>query len=223
MFGLDVLITVANVIYLCSYAVRDILWLRVLTVIGATLLLPYYYYQEAPLWAAISWNSVFIAINIFWIVRLFLDRRPVQLSAEEKRLYEIALRNMSKREAFGLFRMAQRSTVPEGTALLVQNEAVRSLTLIIDGKVSVDINGTIVDTLGEGRFLGAAAFLSKDPHKTAPVSVRATEPTKMFVWKFSELQAKLNGNPDLEIDIEASLGLEITRFLQAARVELLST
>lgn len=223
MFGLDVLITVANLIYLCSYAVRDILWLRILTVVGATLLLPYYYFQAEPLWAAIGWNSVFIAINIFWIVRLLLDRRPVPLSDEEKHLYELALRNMSERQAFSLFGMAKRSTVAEGTELLVQGKAVGNLTLIAGGKVNVEMNGKVVDTLGEGRFLGAAAFLSKDPHYAAPVSVRATQSTRVFVWRFAELQASLSRHPDLEIDIEASLGLEIARFLQTARRELLST
>ena len=41
MLGLDVLVNVANVVYLFSYSVRDILWLRVLSVVGALLLLPY--------------------------------------------------------------------------------------------------------------------------------------------------------------------------------------
>jgi hypothetical protein len=42
MFKLDVWINVANLLYLFSYSVRDILWLRALTVIGALCLLPYY-------------------------------------------------------------------------------------------------------------------------------------------------------------------------------------
>ncbi|WP_305987241.1 cyclic nucleotide-binding domain-containing protein [Roseibium sp. MMSF_3544] len=223
MFGLDVLITVANIIYLFSYAVRDILWLRILTVVGATMLLPYYYFQVDTLWAAIAWNSVFIAINIYWIIRLLLDRRPVPLSAEERRLYQLALRNMSEREAYKLFRMGSRSSIPAETVLMAQGDPVKELTLIVEGEISVDMDSTHMDTLGEGRFVGAAAFLSKDTDYTAPVSVQVTKPTRVIVWKLPELKAELKKDTDLEIDIEASLGLEITRFLQTARTKLLST
>jgi len=168
MFGLDVLITVANIIYLFSYAVRDILWLRILTVVGATMLLPYYYFQVDTLWAAIAWNSVFIAINIYWIIRLLLDRRPVPLSAEERRLYQLALRNMSEREAYKLFRMGSRSSIPAETVLMAQGDSVKELTLIVEGEISVDMDSTHMDTLGEGRFVGAAAFLSKDTELFGP-------------------------------------------------------
>ena len=51
MLGLDALVNVANVVYLFSYSVRDILYLRILTVFGAGLLLPYYYLQIEPLYA----------------------------------------------------------------------------------------------------------------------------------------------------------------------------
>jgi hypothetical protein len=70
-------ITGANAIYLVSYAVRDILWLRVLTVVAAALLIPYYSMQAVPLRAAIEWNIIFIAINCYWVIRLIIERRFV--------------------------------------------------------------------------------------------------------------------------------------------------
>ncbi len=46
---MEVLIHSANVIYLVSYTMREILWLRVFTVIGATCLIFYFYLQPEPL------------------------------------------------------------------------------------------------------------------------------------------------------------------------------
>ena len=47
-------IHVANVLYLASYSVRDILWLRILTVVAALCLLPYYFTcSNNILWEAI--------------------------------------------------------------------------------------------------------------------------------------------------------------------------
>ncbi|MEM1129675.1 MAG: hypothetical protein AAGH83_04035, partial [Pseudomonadota bacterium] len=62
MIGIDVLVNAANVVYLLSYSVRDILWLRILTVLGGMLLIPYFYLQVVPLWVPISWNVFFILI-----------------------------------------------------------------------------------------------------------------------------------------------------------------
>ncbi|WP_169054081.1 cyclic nucleotide-binding domain-containing protein [Nitratireductor sp. XY-223] len=221
MFGLDVLVSVANVVYLASYSVRDILWLRILTVVGATLLMPYYYLQAAPLWAPIGWNVVFMTINLFWIVRLALDRRPVPFTDEERRIYRIAFRNIREREAFRLFRMGAWSSVRPGTALLTQGETVKHLSVIVSGKVSVEMDGKEVDTLGEGRFLGGDAFLHRGSAYDAPVSVTTTEQTRIIAWRFDALEALFDKDMRLEVDIEASLGLELSRFLQTARARLM--
>ena len=221
MLGLDALVSVANVVYLFSYSVRDILWLRILTVFGATLLMPYYYFQIAPLWAPIGWNVVFIAINIYWITKLVLDRRPVPFTDDERRLYQLAFRNMTEQDAFKLFRMGEWSSHPAGTALLTQGEPVDTLSLIVDGDVSVDMDDKRVDTLGEGRFLGGIAYLSRGMRFASPVTVKTTAPTRTIVWQFAELDAHMEKDADLQIAIEASLGLEIARFLQTARTQML--
>lgn len=41
----------------------------------------------------IVWNLVFMAINIFWITKLILERRSVHFTDDERRLYDLALRN----------------------------------------------------------------------------------------------------------------------------------
>jgi hypothetical protein len=67
-------ITVANLLYLVSYSIQDIWWLRAVIVVAALLLIPYYAMQPVPLVAAIGWNVLFIAINAYWIVRLVRER-----------------------------------------------------------------------------------------------------------------------------------------------------
>jgi len=221
MLGLDVLVSVANVVYLASYSVRDILWLRVLTVIGALLLLPYYYLQPAPLWAPIAWNLVFTAINIFWIAKLLAERQPVHFSDDEKRLYQLALRNLKARDALKLFRLGTWRSLPEGAAIITQGKPGHDLMLIVEGSVNVERDGKVVDTLGEGRFLGATAFLNTGTDFTAPVTVTASEPMRIVNWPSTELKTLFAKETDLEVALQASLGLELSRFLQTARSEIL--
>ncbi len=46
-------IHIANVLYMMSYLMRDILWLRIITVLAASCLVPYFYFRPDPLYAAI--------------------------------------------------------------------------------------------------------------------------------------------------------------------------
>lgn len=57
------LIHLANLVYLASYAVKDIRVLRWLTIVGIVLLIPYYLVWG--LWEAAIWNGVFLGINLF--------------------------------------------------------------------------------------------------------------------------------------------------------------
>ena len=72
---MEVLINAANILYLLSYFVRDILKLRVLTVVAASCLIAYFYFQPEPMMTVVYWNTFFVAQNIFWIVRLVMKRR----------------------------------------------------------------------------------------------------------------------------------------------------
>jgi len=62
---MEYFVHIANVLYLFSYSMRDILWLRILTIAAACFMLPYFYFQPDPLYPPIFWNLVFITLNIF--------------------------------------------------------------------------------------------------------------------------------------------------------------
>ncbi len=221
MVGPDILVNTANVVYLLSYSVREIFWLRVLTVVGGLLLIPYFYIQSSPLWAPIGWNVFFIGINLYWIVRLLAERRPAPFTDEERRLYSIALSNLSEHEAFKLLRMADRKSVPENTEMITQGASVDELSLIVEGEVVVAENSNGVDRLGEGSFLGTIAFLSQGGSFSAPVSVRSSAPTTVLTWSFSKLNSEFSRSSALQVAFEACLGMEVARWLQTTRQMLL--
>ena len=77
-------IHIANVLYMLSYLMRDILWLRILTVLAASCLIPYFYFRSDPLFAAIYWNLLFTLLNVYWICHLLLERRPVRLTYDQQ-------------------------------------------------------------------------------------------------------------------------------------------
>jgi len=69
--------------------VRDILWLRLLSILAGIALVPYFLYGEAQvLWVPMAWNGVFTLINLVQVYRLLTERRPVRLTEFERRLHE---------------------------------------------------------------------------------------------------------------------------------------
>ncbi|MEM8661948.1 MAG: hypothetical protein AAGF35_13775, partial [Pseudomonadota bacterium] len=149
MLGLDILLAIANISYLASYSMRDILWLRVLTIIGISVLMPYYYLQPSTLWGPIGWNLLFLSINLYWIVRLFLERRPVVFPDEQERLYESTFRNLTRREALRLFELGNWHSVQAGTTLIEQGEAafaqfINLLVIECNPGVAADDNSQVV-------------------------------------------------------------------------------
>src|ERR1700756_1171105 len=92
------LLHAANVLYLLSYLVKDILWLRLLTVVAGLLLLTWALLQPQPLWGSVAWNSLFLAINLYQSWLLIMERRPVRLTERESRLYQLVFRSLTPRE-----------------------------------------------------------------------------------------------------------------------------
>ena len=71
---METLVYVANILYLLSYFVQDMLRLRILTVFAATCLVGYFYFQPEPMMTVVCWNLFFIALNVFQLGRILVER-----------------------------------------------------------------------------------------------------------------------------------------------------
>src|SRR5215472_9905374 len=99
---IDYLVHFSNILLLVSYSVRDMLWLRWFAVAAALINMPYFLLQPTVLWPPILWALVFTAINLYQITRIYLERRPVVLSADEQRLYDLGFRSLRPRDFLSL-------------------------------------------------------------------------------------------------------------------------
>ena len=98
----DSCIHLANVVYLLSYLVRDMLHLRVLTCVGLVLGILFFTCQPRPLYGPTAWQVVFVVINGVQIRRLVLERRRLMLDEEQERLGEDAFQGLSREELLTL-------------------------------------------------------------------------------------------------------------------------
>ena len=210
---LEILINSANVLYLFSYMVRDILWLRILTVIAALCLMPYFYFQSVPLMTPIYWNIGFTALNIFWIVLLLLERRPVRLSAEEEHLCELVFRTMTPREMMRILGLATWRTADAGECFIDRGSKLDQLIVIYSGKASVQTNGKSVAELLPGQFIGSISYITEE---TAPADIVALEPTCYVTWPKPKLKKFMEKNSELHTALQKTLAIDLAKSLQDA-------
>ena len=184
-FQFELLIHAANVLYLFAFMVRDILWLRILTVVAASCLIPYFYFRPEPLMAPIYWNLAFTALNTFWIVRLLLERRPLKLSEEEQRLCELVFRTMTPREMIKILKLASWQSADAGECFVERGKMLDRLMVIYSGKACVEVDGKNVTELQPGQFIGSISYITEE---TAPANIVSLEPTRYVSWSKSKLQ-----------------------------------
>ncbi len=72
---MEPLVYIANMLYLASYFMQDILRLRALTITAAMCLVAYFYLRPEPLMTVVCWNLFFIGLNVFQIVRIVIAKR----------------------------------------------------------------------------------------------------------------------------------------------------
>jgi hypothetical protein len=208
-----VLIHVANVFFVLSYLVKDILWLRLLSVLGGVVLLVYYLVMPAPLWAAIGWNLLFFSINMWQIRILLLERRPVVFTPDEMRLHQLSFRALTPREFAKLLTLARWDDVAGVAEIVHHGEALDRVMVIASGRARVDVDGAAVKELGPGRFVGEMSFLTG----AAPnADVVAIDPVRTASWKQTELRAALRGNAELRAAVQMVIGEDLVAKLRPA-------
>ena len=72
---MEILVYIANFLYLSSYLVQNMLRLRWLTLAATVCLLAYFYLRPEPLLTVVFWNLFFVVLNTIQIARLIARRR----------------------------------------------------------------------------------------------------------------------------------------------------
>lgn len=213
---MEALVHAAYVLYLLSYLMRDILWLRVFTVIAAVCLVVYFYWRPDPLLTAISWNLVFVVLNLYWIVRLLFERRPVSMNEEQARLHQLAFNTMKPRDMLTLLKIGTWEEHTPGQRLIKRGDVVGQLSIISSGKARVEIEGRMVNELTAGQFIGITGMICEDP---ADADVIVTDAIRCLAWPGAKLRHFLKKNPELRVAFQRTLNRDLIRQLRSTQVQ----
>jgi Cyclic nucleotide-binding domain len=206
-FSPDYFIHVANVLLLVAYSVRDILWLRMFAVAASLMSLPYFLLQPTVLWAPLAWTIGFAGINLFQSWRLYLERQPIKLTAEEEEVRQLAFRDVPPRKVLQVLSIGTWSTEQSGERLIESGKVPDDLALIVRGNVRVTKGGSDIGVLGPGDFVGSSLILSGLP---ADFDAVVEDPVRAVHWQIGTLEKYLNANPEMRIVMQRHLARDLS-------------
>jgi CRP-like cAMP-binding protein len=203
----DYLVHLSNVLMLVSYSVRDMLWLRWFAVAAAMTNIPYFLVQADILWPPVVWACVFTAINVWQIGRIYLERRPVVLSADEQRLYDFGFRALRPREFLSLVLVGEWRTAAHGEKVVEEGKRVDAICIAISGSAEVRRRGQRIGALGPGNVIGTALALTGEP---SPIEASFSESARYIRWPLESLRAFVDRRPELRAVLQRFLNRDLS-------------
>jgi len=203
IFGLNGLVNLSNLIFLLAFSIRDVLQLRILSVVSYLVILPYYYFQQQTLWPPVFWGVAFIVINGLRIILLLLERRPVKLNNDETELYKLVFTSMDKRDFLKLATLARWADYPAGAILIERGQEPTQAMVMISGAIEARFreNDQVVP-LHPGQLIGTEFAFTGLP---SPADIVVTSPARIVAWNLALVRKFLEPRPELRAKL-----LEIT-------------
>ena len=151
----------ASILTMLAYLLKDILWLRALTILSCFAGIAFNYFVPAtPLWQVIGWNILFAIINIVQVAIIIKQRSGVHFTEEEKELHDTLFKNFAPFEFMKLMRVGKWLEAKQGEILATEKKPIDSVMLIYNGLVGVESKGKEVAKLKDGNFIGEVSFIT---------------------------------------------------------------
>jgi CRP-like cAMP-binding protein len=194
ILGINGLVNISNIVFLAAYSVRDVLRLRLLSIAGEVLILPYYFFQNEKLWPPILWGVAFIIVNAVRVVAIALERRPIILSDKEGELYRVAFSSIDKREFLRLVSLARWVDCSAGEVILEKGQQIADAIVLISGDLEAILSSKTRVALRPGQLIGDVSAYSG---LASPMDVVARGPGTLAKWDLRHLREFTANRPEL--------------------------
>jgi hypothetical protein len=201
----------ASILTMVAYLLRDILWLRFLTILACFAGVIFgYMWPPSPIWTVIAWNTLFAIINIVQIAIIIRDRTGIRFTEEEKELHETLFKKFAPFEFMKLMRIADWRQAAPGEIVTTEGQQLNEVMMIYNGLLAVEVKGEKKAELQDGHFIGEVSFISGG---AATATVRAIEPTRYIAWPKQEIDGLLARNPSMHIAMQGMLTIDLSKKL----------
>jgi len=196
-----ILLNCAYTIWLAAFMAKKIVWLRLLTITGNILVVPYYlYYLEPPLWNTIVWLCIYTAINLVMLFFIYLESRPISLSDLEQKIYDMTFKSLEPRVFKKLFDHGSLEELQPEVNLVTRESELDSLMLVVEGEAEVVLKHGEHIIIPTGGFIGEQSYITGE--KTSADVKTGKEAAKIIRWNSEALRKHLAGKEVLKDSLD---------------------
>ena len=213
-----------------SYMTSDLLTLRALAVGGLSAAVVFQYFRDVPLWLPIRWNALFVAINVFWVAKLYYDEYNAEhwCTTEERSLYDRHFSHMALNSFRTLLKHGKWRDIERGFEFTKEGKMNENVHVLIDGSAEVYVGGKSVNSIDAGSFIGEMSLMRSIPRsnakkqskrpRAASATVVAAERCRVFSWDDGELRQLIQQNEQIKSGVQAAFGVGLAEKLLTTRV-----
>jgi len=185
-----ILLNCGYTIYLAAFLAKKIVWLRLLTITGNFLVVPYFlYFHETPLWNSIFWISIYTIINLVMLFIIYIESRDVKLSDLEQKIYDLTFKSLERRVFKKLIDHGSLEELQPEVVLVTSNSDLDSLMLVVEGEAEVVLKHGEHLIIPTGGFIGEQSFITGG--KTSADVTTGKEAATILRWNSQALRKYL--------------------------------
>ena len=187
-----------------SYMVRDMVWLRAISIPASVCSIIFSYYGPAePLWLVINWNLVFLTVNLIQLGLILYDYRLLRCH-DETGLFELLSPILAVRHIARLQKLGNHETVQGPACLIEEGNAAKQLFFVVSGDVEISKKGMKIGQCGASKFVGEISFLSGAAH-SASVTVPEGQAAQLYRWDHKSLKSYASSHPEFHVALQRLL------------------
>ena len=196
-----ILLNLAYTIYLVAFMAKKIVWLRLLTITGNILVVPYYlYYIEPPLWNNVVWLCIYTTINLIMLFIIYLESRPISLSDLEQKIYDMTFKSLEPRVFKKLIDHGSLEELQPEVVLVTRDSELDSLMYVVEGEAEVVLKHGEHLIIPTGGFIGEQSYITGE--KTSADIKTGKEAAKIIRWNSEALRKHLAGKEILKDNLD---------------------
>lgn len=217
-FGLGVwdgLAFVSYSLFALSYTMRDIRWLRIISIVAASIdLLIYFYVRPGqPMWVQVVFSGVLIGINAYQLYALWRDTQGSGFEGDIKFLYESVFSTLTPGEFRRLVSIGSLENLEKGHCVLRINHAVEAVAVLAHGELAISREGNILTHILPGAFIGEMGYITENP---ASVNVTVSKHARLLCFPITGLKTMEISHPELHAKLTGIMGRDIVEKLRSA-------
>ena len=165
-----------------ALSVKDVLWLRIILATAQTVLGIHQFMIQR--YDVVFWNTIFTFVNVYHILRIINDRKPIKVPDEIKDIYKNIFFNLTAKEFMYYWNLGE-FCVGMNNTIINEGEKQKHLFLILEGEAIVEQNSNKIASLSRGDFIAEISFLTEQP---ATADVFLDDNVKYMKWEQSKIR-----------------------------------